>query len=62
MHLDWNGLWDIYTAHEHTYHGGQKGEENRFAVGIVPGLGTTTDKTPLDIANRERHYPRTSFY
>jgi len=57
VHLDWNGLWAVYTAHEHTYREGEKDEEKRKAVGIVPGRGTTTDKTPLDIANRERHFP-----
>ena len=50
VHVEWNGLWAVYTAHEHTYEG-----ENRKAVGIVPG-GAPCD-LDASVTSRERPFP-----
>ena len=48
--VEWNGLWAVYTAHEHIYGG------NRKAVGIVAGVATC-DIAPYNTADRERPFP-----
>ena len=57
MDLEWNGLWAVYTAHDHTYLKGTDYGETRKAVGIVPG-GATCDFGISSYTNlRQRDFP-----
>jgi len=46
--LEWNGLWVVYTAHEHT-----KLEFNEEKVGINPGGAPSDYKGDFDVENRK---------
>ena len=56
--LEWNGLWVVYTAHEHTYvlKYGRLGKKVK-AVGIVAGGAPCDDGRASDTAVRERPFP-----
>jgi len=51
LDVEWNGLWAVYTAHEHTIYG-----VSRKAVGIVAG-GAPCDVGTSYTARRERYFP-----
>jgi len=56
--VEWDGLWAVYTAHEHIYEGEEDDdEENRKAVGIVAGGTTCEGGLAYTTAIRERHFP-----
>jgi hypothetical protein len=59
--VKWNGLWAIYTAHEHFFREGKGFSvtelENKKAVDIVAG-GAPFENGRLRVANLERHLPR----
>ena len=53
----WNGLWAVYTVHEHTWNEGEVDEHVRRAVGIVSG-GVPSDYGNAYItAEREGYFP-----
>ena len=56
--VEWNGVWAMYTAHEHTYDGGVRVEEHRKAVGIVAGGAPCDGMNASLTARRERPFPR----
>mmetsp|Transcript_18458 Transcript_18458/g.27373 ORF Transcript_18458/g.27373 Transcript_18458/m.27373 type:complete len:81 (+) Transcript_18458:164-406(+) len=56
--MKWNGLWAVYTAHEHIYRKGEEDEENRKAVGIVAGGATCDGGLASKTVRREREFPR----
>jgi len=52
-----DGLWVVYTAHQHTYKDPSSyKEQKRDALGIIPG-GATNDGGPNRTAARERSFP-----
>jgi len=59
--LEWNGLWAVYTVHEHIYCEGEEDEENRKAVGIVAGGAPCDSEVAFYTAHRERPFPRDPF-
>jgi len=62
VHLDWNGLWAVYTAHEHIYREGKKDEEIRRAVGLCREEVLFLIRPPLILPIANEISPRIAFY